>query len=69
MTLLSTDDLRLKGILKEALIEVLEQRREWFSVLVTEALEDMALVRAIKEGATSETVDRAEIMHILGQTS
>jgi hypothetical protein len=65
MTLLSADELRLKGLLKEALVEVLEQRREWFSLVVAEALEDLALMRAIKEGLQTETVERSTIMSLL----
>ena len=61
-----SDKTRIKALLKEALVEVLDQRREWFSALMTEALEDNALVQAIKEGATTETVSRATIFALLG---
>ncbi len=60
------DETRLKALLKEALVEVLEQRREWFSALMAEALEDVALVQAIKEGETTEIVSRDEIFDLLG---
>ncbi|HJZ49638.1 MAG TPA: hypothetical protein VKE41_20815 [Roseiflexaceae bacterium] len=66
MAMTLSDETRLKALLKEALVEVLEQRREWFSTLVAEALEDIALVRAIKEGETSEIVSRDEIFDLLG---
>jgi len=66
MAVTLSDETRLKALLKEALIEVLEQRREWFSTLVVEALEDIALVQAIKEGETSEIVSRDEIFDLLG---
>lgn len=65
MTLSPTDETRLKGLLKEALVEVLEQRREWFSALLTEALEEVALVHAIKAGETTEVVGREEIFALL----
>lgn len=61
-----TDETRLKALLKEALVEVLEQRREWFSALMAEALEDVALVQAIKEGETTDLVSRDEIFTLLG---
>jgi len=61
-----SDETRLKALLKEALVEVLEQRREWFSALVAEALEDIALIQAIKEGETSDLVSRDEIFDQLG---
>ncbi len=66
MAVTLSDETRLKALFKEALVEVLEQRREWFSSLVAEALEDIALVQAIKEGETSEIVSRDEIFDLLG---
>jgi hypothetical protein len=66
MAVTLSDETRLKALLKEALVEVLEQRREWFSTLVAEALEDIALVQAIKEGETTEIVSRDEIFDLLG---
>lgn len=65
MTTTLPDEMRLKALLKEALVEVLEQRREWFSTLMVEALEDVALVQAIKEGETSEAVSRDEVFDLL----
>lgn len=65
MAVTLSDETRLKALLKEALVEVLEQRREWFSTLVAEALEDIALVQAIKAGETSEIVSRDEIFGLL----
>jgi len=59
------DESRLKEILKKALIEVLEERKNLFYELIAEVLEDIALVRAIKEGETTESVSRAEVFSIL----
>ncbi len=61
------DDTRLKALLKEALVEVLEQRREWLSALMVEALEDAALVQAIKEGEATEMVSRDKIDGLEGR--
>lgn len=66
MAVTLSDETRLKALLKEALVEVLEQQREWFSTLMVEALEDIALVQAIKEGETTEVVSRDEIFDLLG---
>lgn len=65
MAVSAIDETRLKALLKEALAEVLEQRREWFSELVVEALEESAFVQAIKEGENSEVVSREEIFALL----
>jgi hypothetical protein len=59
------DEGRLKEILKMALIEVIEERKDLFYELMTEAMEDIALVRAIKEGEATESVTRAEVFSIL----
>jgi hypothetical protein len=66
VTALPTDELRLKALFKEVLSEVLDQRRDWFLDLVAEAIEDVALVYAIKAGEATETVGREEIFALLG---
>jgi hypothetical protein len=60
------DEDRLKTILREVLVEVLDQRRDWFTAVVAEAMEDAAIVRAIKEGEETEFVSRNEIFQLLG---
>jgi len=65
MTSSPLDDTRLKALFKEVLAEVLDQRRDWFLHVVTEALEDIALVQAIKAGESTEQVDRDEIFQLL----
>lgn len=59
------DDSRLKQLLKEAFIEALEEKKNIFHDLMIEAMEDVALVHAIKEGEGSETIDKQEIFSIL----
>ena len=56
---------QLKELIKAALVEVLEQRRDLLHDAVAEALEDIALVRAIEEGANSELIGRAEVIDLL----
>ncbi len=59
------DESRLKEIMKKALIEVFEERKNLFYELVAEVLEDIALVNAIKEGEDDESVSRDEVFSIL----
>jgi hypothetical protein len=59
------DESRLKDILKTALIEAFEERKSLFYELISEALEDIALVHAIKEGEDTESASRAEVFSIL----
>ena len=61
----SLDDARLKALVKETLIELLEERREEFSELLREVLEDLALSRAIREGEGTALVDKKEILKII----
>ncbi len=64
ITQLSDED-RLKTLLREVLVEVLDQRRDWFTAVVAEAMEDAAIVRAIKEGEETELVARDDIFQLL----
>ena len=59
------DEDQLKELLKAAIVEVLEERRELLRDLVEEALEHMAFARAIEEGETTELINRGEILEIL----
>ncbi|KAA0226674.1 hypothetical protein EDS67_19845 [candidate division KSB1 bacterium] len=59
------DEIRLKNVLKTALIEVLEERRALFSELFAEALEDIALLNAIKEGENTKAASKEEIYKII----
>jgi hypothetical protein len=61
----SLEDAKFKALLKETLVELLEERREEFSELLLEALEDLALSRAIREGEDTGFVDKKEILKIL----
>ncbi|RZM82961.1 hypothetical protein [Leptolyngbya iicbica] len=62
---LTLDDDQTKELLKEVLIEMLQQRREVFYELVLEALEDVGLAQAIEEGEETEFVDESDIQAIL----
>ncbi len=61
-----TDDTHIKDLFKQAMLELLTERREDFYDLFSEALEDMLMVSAIREGENSETVSKAEVLRALG---
>ena len=61
----SADETQLKNALKLALIEVLEERPDLLRDVLAEAMEDVALVRAIQEGEASELVSRDEVFRAL----
>lgn len=56
---------QLKELIKTALVEVLEQRRDLLHDAVEEALEDIAFARAIEEGADTEIIGREEVLDLL----
>jgi hypothetical protein len=65
MSSISVDEERLKALLKIAIVEVLEERKDLMRDLLEEVLEDIALVRAIEAGEQSGTVSRDEVFKIL----
>jgi ribosomal protein L12E/L44/L45/RPP1/RPP2 len=59
------DEEKLKSIFKKAIVEVLEERRELLRSLLDEAIEDLALARAIEQGESSGFATRQEVLGIL----
>ena len=59
------DEDRLKEIFKEALTEMLEEKQNLFHDLVMDAMEDIALSRAIQEGQKSGIATKKQIFDIL----
>jgi hypothetical protein len=62
---MSVNEAQLKELLKSAIAEVLEERRDFVKEIVEEAIEDIGLARAIDEGVASEDVHRNEVFSIL----
>ena len=62
---LTLNDDQTKALLKEVLVEMLQQQREVFYELILEALEDVGLAKAIEEGEETEFVEESEIQEIL----
>jgi len=62
------DKTELRSLLKELLIELLQERDEEISTLLTEVIEDITLANAIEQGETTELVSRNSIFKILQQT-
>ena len=67
MSELSLNETQLKDLMKTAILEIFQERRDLFQDLITEALEDMALIKAIDEGKDSQVVSRDTIFAILEQ--
>ena len=65
MAQVSLDEARVKELFKQAIIELLQEQKGQLYDVFVEVLQDLALVNAIKEGESSETVNRAEVFQIL----
>ena len=50
------DEAQIKELCKQALVELLQERKDLLYELVAEVVEDLALLRAIKEGEETATV-------------
>jgi hypothetical protein len=59
------DEAKLKELLKSAVVEVLEERREFVKDIVEEAMEEIAMRRAIEEGLATEASSREEVFELL----
>jgi ribosomal protein L12E/L44/L45/RPP1/RPP2 len=62
---ISVDDEKLKSLLKAAVVEILEERTDLLQEAIVEALEEVALVRAIEEGERTKQVTRREVFAAL----
>lgn len=65
MTYTTLNEDRIKELFKQAMLELLQERRDLLYDLLVEVLEDFALVNAIKEGETTEAVSRDEVFQTL----
>lgn len=59
------DEIRIKALFKEALVEVIEENQDLVSSILVDTLEDIGLSHAIAEGEKSKTVAREEILALL----
>ncbi|MFB2976146.1 hypothetical protein [Microseira sp. BLCC-F43] len=67
MAEITIDESKLKELLKTAIVELLQERKEVVYDLLAEIIEDIALEKAIEEGENTEPVSREAIFKILEQ--
>jgi vacuolar-type H+-ATPase subunit D/Vma8 len=65
MSSVSLDEMRVKELVKQAFLELLQERRDLLYDLLAEVIEDVALANAIREGESTESVGRAEVFQAL----
>ena len=63
--MIALDKRELKGLLKSAVAEVLEERRDLLRDAIRESFEDIALTRAIQTGEKTALVSRKKILQKL----
>ena len=63
--MIAVNERRLKGLLKSAVAEVLEEHRDLLRDAVRENFEDVALIRAIQLGEKSPLTSRRKIFQRL----
>ena len=62
---MTVSEQQLKEAVKTGILEVLEERSDLIRDIVEEALEDIAMSKAIEEGENSGLVTRDEVMELL----
>lgn len=62
---LTLNEAQAKSLLKEIVLELVQERRDWFSEIMVEALEEIGLANAIQEGRRDEFVEEEQIIAIL----
>ncbi len=63
------EERRIKGLLKEAVVEVLKERHDLLREALQESLEDLGMLRAIQDGEKSRLVSRKRIFQRLARTA
>jgi len=59
------DDQKIKNLFKQAIIEAMEEKKDVVRDLFMEAMEDIAMTRAIEEGVTTDKVSRDDVFTVL----
>ena len=67
MSAITIDDDQLKALLKQALLELFEEKSEILHDAIAEVVEEIGLTKAIQEERASPTVDKADVLDALEQ--
>jgi hypothetical protein len=66
---LTISEKQAKELLKEVLIELMEEKRDLFFEVMLEAIEEVGLANAIREGRQDEFVSEDQVLAILREQS
>jgi len=59
------DEMQIKESVKQALLELLQERKDLIYELIADIIEDYALARAIKDGEHTPKVSREKVLRAL----
>jgi hypothetical protein len=62
---LTVNEEKMKELLKDVMIEMIREKRELFHEIIIDAIEEVGLANAIKEGRKDNFVSEKRIMKIL----
>jgi hypothetical protein len=65
----AVEERRIKVLLKDAVVEVLEERHDLLWEALQESLEDMAMVKAIQQGEKTRLASHAKIFQRLARAA
>ena len=65
MELITINEQQAKALLKEVLIELIKEKRDLFFEIILEAIEEIGLANAIREGRQNEFVSEDSILAII----
>jgi hypothetical protein len=65
MATAALDEKRLRGIVKDALVDAFKENRELMQGIVEEALEEIAMAKAIEQGLKTKSVSRQKVFSML----
>ena len=65
MATAAIDEKKLRSIVKSAMADAFEENRELMQEIVHEAMEDLAVARAIEQGLRTKSASRKKVFSIL----
>ncbi len=65
----AVEERRIKVLLKDAVVEVLEERHDLLREALQECLEDMAMLKAIQRGEKTRLTSRGKIFQRLARAA
>lgn len=69
MSYATLDEKQIKELVKQAVLELFQEHRDVLYDALAEIIEDIALANAIREGESTDSVSREEVLEALEVTA